>query len=95
TKVQLIIDAKANKATVKTLKKTYGDNLDVRCFSEDISGTMRNYVFGKELAVNGIKILLEPSDEPSYVGTAYVNLDDIELLDEKFNNLWHMAKPLN
>ena len=95
TKVQLIIDAKTNKATVKALKKTYGDNLDVRCFSEDVSGTMRNYVFGKELAVNGIKILLGPSDEPSYVGTAYVNLDDIELLDEKFNNLWHMAKPLN
>ena len=55
---------------------------------------MRNFVFGKEIAVNGIKILPETSDEPSYVGTAYVNLQDIEVLDYKFNNLWDLAKPL-
>ena len=50
--------------------------------------------FGKEIAVNGIKILPETSSEPSYVGTAYVNLQDIEVLDFKFNNLWDLAKPL-
>ena len=54
-----------------------------------------NYVFGKEIAVNGIKILHEDKDskEPSYVGTAYVDLKDIEVLDEKFNNMWELAKP--
>ena len=70
------------------------DNLDIRCFSENTSGTMRNYVFGKELAINGIKILPETSNEPSYVGTAYVNLEDIDVLSEKFKNMWELAKPL-
>jgi hypothetical protein len=94
TKVQLIVDTKVNINAAKALKKVYGDNLDIRCFSEEVSGTLRNYVFGKELAVNGIKILPETgNDEPSYVGTAYVNLDDIEVLNNKFNSLWELAKP--
>ena len=75
-----------------SLKKTYGDKLELRYFSENVSGTLRNYVFGKELAVNGIKILPETNREPSYIGTAYVNLDDVEVLDKKFNNLWNLAK---
>ena len=94
TKVQLIIDTDVNSDTIKALQKAYAENLDIRCFSENTSGTLRNYVFGKELAVNGIKILPETSKEPSYVGTAYVNLDDIEVLNEKFENLWGLAKPL-
>ena len=94
TKVQLIIDNKTNIDLAKALKKTYVDNLDIRYFSENTSGTLRNYVFGKELAVNGIKILPEASNEPSYVGTAYVSLEDIEVLNEKFKSLWELAKPL-
>jgi len=94
TKIQLIVDTKDSINAAKELKKTYGDNLDIRYFSEEISGTIRNYVFGKEMAVNGIKILPEKSSEPSYVGTAYVNLEYIEVLNDKFNSLWDMAKPL-
>jgi hypothetical protein len=94
TKVQLIVDANVNMNAAKELKETYGNNLDIRYFSEDVSGTLRNYVFGKEVAVNGIKILPETSSEPSYVGTAYVNLEDIEVLNDKFNSLWDIAKPL-
>jgi len=94
TKIQLIVDSKIHADVIKELEKQYGANLEIRYFSEDLSGTMRNYVFGKEIAVNGIKILPETSDEPSYIGTAYVNLDDIEVLDGKFNNLWDIAKPL-
>ena len=94
TKVQLIVDTNVNMNAAKELKKTYGNNLDIRYFSEDVSGTLRNYVFGKEVAVNGIKILPETSSEPSYVGTAYVNLEDIEVLNDKFNSLWDIAKPL-
>ena len=94
TKVQLIIDTKTNIDLAKALKKAYVDNLDIRYFSENTSGTLRNYVFGKELAVNGIKILPEASNEPSYVGTAYVSLEDIEVLNEKFKSLWELAKPL-
>jgi len=94
TKIQLIVDTKDSINAAKELKKTYGDNLDIRYFSEEISGTIRNYVFGKEMAVNGIKILPEKSSEPSYVGTAYVNLEDIEVLNDKFNSLWDMAKSL-
>ena len=81
-------------SAIKKLKETYGDKLEVRCFSEEVGGTMRNFVFGKEIAVNGIKILPETSTEPSYIGTAYVNLQDIEVLDDKFNSLWGIAKPL-
>ena len=95
TKIQIIIDNTTNIDIIKKLKETYGDNLEIRCFSEDISGTMRNFVYGKEIAVNGIKILPEKSDEPSYIGTAYVNLTDIQILDERFKNLWSLAKPLS
>jgi hypothetical protein len=94
-KVQLIIDSDVHIDIAKELKKTFGEKLDVRYFAENTSGTMRNYVFGKELAVNGIKILPEDRNEPSYIGTAYVNLEDIEVLNEKFNNLWQLAKPLS
>ena len=94
TKVQLIVDTKINIDAAKELKKIYGENLEIRFFSEDVSGTLRNYVFGKEIAVNGIKILPESNTEPSYIGTAYVDLQDIEILDCKFNSLWELAKPL-
>jgi hypothetical protein len=94
TKIQLLVDNTANMDVIKKLKETYGDNLEIRYFKEDVSGTMRNYVYGKEIAVNGIKILPEKSHEPSYIGTAYVNVDDIHILDERFNNLWDLAKPL-
>ncbi len=94
TKLQLIIDSETHIDAAKALKKAYGDNVDIRYFTENTSGTMRNYVFGKELAVNGIKILPETHDEPSYIGTAYVNLDDIEVLNEKFEGMWNIAKPL-
>jgi hypothetical protein len=94
TKIQLIIDTKIDKDTIEGLKNNYGDKFELRYFSEDVSGTLRNYVFGKELAVNGIKILPEANREPSYIGTAYVNLDDVEILDKKFNNLWNLAKPV-
>jgi hypothetical protein len=95
TKIQLIIDNTTNMDQIKKLQETYGNNLEIRYFSEEVSGTMRNFVYGKEIAVNGIKILPETSDEPSYIGTAYVNVDDIQILDERFNNLWGLAKPLD
>jgi len=94
TKVQLIIDNTTKIEVINKLKEVYGNNLEVRCFSEEISGTMRNFVYGKEIAINGIKILPETSNEPSYIGTAYVDLQDIETLSGKFNNLWDIAKPL-
>ena len=94
TKVKLIIDNKDHMDIINKLSEIYGDKLEIRCFSDEITGTMRNFVFGKEIAVNGVKILPETHDEPSYIGTAYVNLQDIELLDDKFNNLWGIAKPL-
>ena len=93
TKVQLIVDSKIDKETIEKLMNNYGDKLELRCFSEDISGTLRNYVFGRELAVNGIKILPDSNHEPSYIGTAYVNLEDVEIFDKKFDNLWNLAKP--
>lgn len=94
-KVQLIVDNKNHMDIIKNLKESYKENLDIRYFNEDVSGTMRNFVYGKEIAVNGIKILPETSDEPSYVGTAYVDVDDIKILDERFDNLWNLAKSVN
>ena len=92
--IQLIIDSNVNSELINELKKNYGDHLEIRYFSEDVTGTMRNFVYGKEIAVNGIKILPETSTEPSYIGTAYVNVNDIEVLDDKFNSLWGLAKPI-
>ena len=94
TKIQLLVDNTTKMDTIKELMKAYGENLEIRYFSEEVSGTMRNFVFGKEIAVNGIKILPESSHEPSYIGTAYVDVNDIEILNERFNNLWGLAKPL-
>jgi len=93
TKVKLIVENTDKMDLINELKKLYGENLEIRYFPEEVSGTMRNFVFGKEIAVNGIKILPETHDEPSYVGTAYVDLQDIEVLDERFNSLWDIAKP--
>jgi len=93
TQIKLIVDQKIDVKTIDDLMKNYGDKLELRVFSEEVSGTLRNYVYGRELAVNGIKILHDDDSEPSYIGTAYVNLDDVEILDEKFNNLWNLAKP--
>jgi hypothetical protein len=95
TKVQLIVDNTANIDVIKKLKEVYRNNLEIRYFNEDVSGTMRNFVYGKEIAVNGIKILPETSNEPSYIGTAYVNLQDIEVLNDRFNNLWDLAKKID
>ncbi len=94
TKIQLIVDEKVDGDVIKQLNDAYGDRLEIRFFSEDVSGTLRNYVYGKEIAINGIKILPETHDEPSYIGTAYVNLSDIEVLDDKFESMWNLAKPL-
>jgi hypothetical protein len=94
TKIQLITDLKADKNLLKDLKNNYGDKLELRFFSEDAAGTLRNYIFGKELALNGIKILPETNNEPSFIGTAYVNLDEVEIINKKFNSLWNLAKPI-
>lgn len=93
-KVRLIVNEDVDPKLIGRLKNEYGDNLDIRCFHETTAGTMRNYVFGRELAVNGIKILQEHKHEPSYVGTAYVDSSEIELLSNKFDDMWSMAKPL-
>jgi hypothetical protein len=93
TKIKLIVDSKIDRKIIQSLMKSYGDKLELRYFSEDVSGTLRNYVFGRELAVNGIKILPDANHEPSYIGTAYVNLDDVEIFDKKFDNLWNLAQP--
>ena len=93
TKIKLIVDSKIDRKIIESLMKSYGDKLELRYFSEDVSGTLRNYVFGRELAVNGIKILPDGNHEPSYIGTAYVNLDDVEIFDKKFDNLWNLAQP--
>jgi hypothetical protein len=94
TKIQLIVDSKVDIKIINEIAKTYGSNLEIRFFSEDVSGTLRNYVYGKEIAINGIKILPDNQTEPSYIGTAYVNLDDIEILDGRFNSMWDLAKPM-
>jgi len=67
TKIQLIIDNTTKMDQIKKLQETYGNNLEIRYFSEEVSGTLRNFVYGKEIAVNGIKILPENSDEKFFL----------------------------
>jgi hypothetical protein len=96
SKVKLIVDTKSSLDNAKKLIEKYGDKIEIKYFPDETFGTMRNYIFGKELAVNGIKILSsgEGESEPTYVGTAYVDLENIELLKEKFDGLWKLAKPV-
>jgi len=65
-------------------------NISRRPLETGRSSLLKN---GRELAVNGIKILHDTDTEPSYIGTAYVNLEEVEILNDKFNNLWNLAKP--
>jgi len=95
TKIQLIVDNKNHMEVIKKLRDSYKDKLEIKYFNEDVAGTMRNYVYGKEIAVNGIKILHEGNDEHSYVGTAYVDVEEIHVLDERFNNMWEIAQSIN
>ncbi len=93
-KIQVIVDSHIDDNILHEVTDEYGDKLELRYFPEGASGTLRNYVFGKEFAINGIKIL-EDSDEHSYIGTAYVDIEDIKVFNSKFDSLWEMAKPLN
>jgi hypothetical protein len=95
TKIRILMDSKVEKKIIEDLLDNYGEKLELRWFSEDVSVTLRNYVFGKEFAVDGIKILPDNNHEPSYIGTAYVNLDDVQIIDNKFDNLWNLAKPFD
>lgn len=92
-KVKVIVEKEENLQPMIQLKEEYRDKLDVRYFPDEITGLMRNFVFGKELAISSMKILSE-KDETSYIGTAYVNLEDIDELNRKFENLWSIGKPL-
>jgi len=93
TKIQILVDSNVDQELIKKFKEIYGDKFELRAFPDGTSGTLRNYVFGKEFAINGIKILKE-DDEPSYIGTAYVDLEDVEELNNKFESLWNLAKPI-
>jgi len=92
-KVRMIVEREENLQPVIKLKEEYRDKLDVRYFPDEITGLMRNFVFGKELAVTSMKILSE-GEETSYIGTAYVDLEDIDELNRKFESLWNLAKPV-
>jgi len=95
SKVKLIVDTKSGLDNAKKLLEKYGDKLEIKYFPEETFGTMRNYIFGKELAINGIKILSSKEDkEPTYIGTAYVDVENIEMLKEKFDGVWKLAKPI-
>ncbi|HEC72635.1 MAG TPA: hypothetical protein ENI36_03420 [Thermoplasmatales archaeon] len=95
SKVKLIIDSKDNLDNAKKLLERYGDKLEIKYFPDETFGTMRNYILGKELAINGIKILNPKEDsEPVYVGTAYVDLENVETLKDTFEGLWKLAKPI-
>ncbi len=94
TKVQLIIDAQIDTAMLKQFKESFPEKLEIRSFPEGASGTLRNYVYGKEFAINGIKILQDNHDDPAYIGTAYVDVEDIKIFNSKFDCLWNIAKPV-
>jgi hypothetical protein len=95
-KVEVIVDSQIEDTILDEFKDAFGDKLELRYFPEGATGTLRNYVFGKEFAVNGIKILKDNGNdgEPAYVGTAYVDLEDIQVFNSKFDSLWNMAKPI-
>ncbi|HDM67256.1 MAG TPA: hypothetical protein ENG62_02585, partial [Thermoplasmatales archaeon] len=71
-KIQILVDSEVDQSLLSELKKIYGEKFELRAFPEGTVGTLRNYVFGKEFAINGIKIL-QDTDDPAYVGTAYVD----------------------
>ena len=93
-KVQIIVDSDIPIDLIKEMNETYKDKLELRYFPDGSSGTLRNFVYGKEFALNGIKILQEHNDEPTYVGTAYVDIEDIKIFNNKFDSLWNIAKPI-
>ena len=92
-KVKIIVEKEENLQPVIRLKEKYSNKLDVRYFPDEVTGFMRNFVFGKELAFTGMKILSEDEDI-SYVGTAYVDIEDIDEISKKFENLWNLGRPL-
>lgn len=93
--IKVIVDSDIPLDLVKEFNEEYGNKLELRYFPDGSSGTLRNFVYGKEFAVNGIKILQNQETEPTYVGTAYVDIDDIKIFNSKFDSLWSIAKPLN
>lgn len=92
-KVKMIVEKEENLPPVLKLKEEYKDKLDIRYFPDEVTGLLRNFVFGKELAFTSMKILSD-DEEISYVGTAYVDLGDIDEINRKFENLWNLGKPV-
>jgi len=93
-KVQVIVDSELPIDLVKEFNEKYSNKLELRYFPDGSSGTLRNFVYGKEFALNGIKILQDKKEEPTYVGTAYVDIEDIKVFNSKFDSLWNIAKPV-
>jgi len=93
--IQVIIDSPVDQELVDQLQENHGEKLELRTFPNGATGTLRNYVLGKEFAINGIKILKDSTEEPAYIGTAYVDIEDIKIFNNKFDSLWNIAKPID
>lgn len=93
-KIQLLVNDEESVENIRKLKEEFGGKLDVRMFPSELSGLMKNYVFGKELAVVSMKILSDEDAEPSYVATAYVDLNDVERLSKDFDTMWNLGRPI-
>ncbi|RLF55374.1 MAG: hypothetical protein DRN13_00480 [Thermoplasmata archaeon] len=91
-KVRMIVEREDNLQTLIRLKEEYNEKLEARYLPNEVTGLMRNFLFGNELAITSMKILSE-RDTP-YIGTAYVDLEDIDELNEKFENLWNLGRPI-
>lgn len=90
-KIRLLMDGEENLDNIKKLKDEFGKRLEVRLFPGET--LMKSCVFGKEFAIASMKILSE-DPVPFYVGTAYVDMNEVEKLSKEFDGMWELSRPV-
>lgn len=73
----------------KRYMEKYGNEVEIRC-PHITHATSRRVIFD-DMAIDARKLLPLNRKEPSYVGTIYLNKNDVDFLRENFNAAWEKS----
>lgn len=71
----------------RTFMEKYGDIVEIR--RPNVTHATTRRVIFDNIAIDSMKLLPLNREEPSYVGTIYLNTEDIGFLRENFNVAWN------
>lgn len=85
-------------AAAKLFRDKYPGRVEIKYSPSEIddftASTSRKVTIDNEIAIDGRKILPKQRDDPSYIGTAYLQKDLIGRFKNHFNIIWESSKAL-